>query len=120
MEALIRTRQSGKIVITHTEVGMIARIWHGTTKAEKADKYLEYLKQTGIPDYKRTTGNQGAYVLRRIENDVAHFFTLTFWDSYDAIKRFAGENLECAKYYPEDANFLLDMEPNVQHFELFG
>ena len=99
---------------------MIARIWHGTTNADKADKYLDYLNKTGLPDYKQTTGNLGAYVMRRIENGVAHFFTLTFWDSYDAIKRFAGKNIDQAKYYPEDASFLLDMEPNVKHYELFG
>ena len=98
---------------------MIARIWHGTTNAEKADKYLEYLNKTGMPDYKNTAGNLGAYVMRRIENGVAHFFTLTFWDSYDAIKRFAGRNFEKARYYPEDADYLLEMEPEVKHYELF-
>ncbi|HEV8591851.1 MAG TPA: hypothetical protein VGQ55_07090, partial [Pyrinomonadaceae bacterium] len=53
-------------------------------------------------------------------NGVAHFFTLTFWDSYEAIKRFAGKNYERARYYPEDKDFLLEFEPNVQHFEVFG
>lgn len=98
---------------------MIARIWHGTTNVEKADKYLDYLNKTGMPDYRRTAGNLGAYIMRRIENGVAHFFTLTFWDSYDAIRRFAGKNCEKAKYYPEDASFLLEMEPEVKHYELF-
>jgi hypothetical protein len=83
---------------------MIARIWHGKTRPEKADSYLDYLNKTGMPDYRRTAGNLGAYV--------------TFWDSYDAIKRFAGKNYEKARYYPEDAEFLLEMEPKVQHFEV--
>ena len=99
---------------------MIARIWHGITDIEKADKYLDILNETGIPDYRRTAGNAGAFVLRRIEDGIAHFFTLTFWDSYDAIKRFAGSDYEKAKYYPQDSDFLLDFEPEVQHFELFG
>jgi heme-degrading monooxygenase HmoA len=103
-----------------SEVIMIARIWHGTTRPEKADSYLDYLNRTGMPDYQHTTGNLGAYVMRRIENGVAHFFTLTFWDSYDAIKRFAGKNYEKARYYPEDKDFLLEFEPNVEHFEVFG
>ena len=98
---------------------MIARIWHGTTRIEIADKYLDFLNRTGIPDYKKTAGNLGAYVLRKIENGKAHFFTLSFWDSLDAIKRFAGSNYERAKYYPEDASFLIELEPNVQHYELF-
>jgi hypothetical protein len=38
---------------------MIARIWHGATSAADADHYLDYLHQTGIPDYQATLGNQG-------------------------------------------------------------
>ena len=98
---------------------MIARIWHGTTEAAKANDYLEYLNGTGIPDYRNTKGNLGAYVLRRIESDRAHFLTLSFWASLDAIKTFAGEDYERARYYPQDREFLLDFEPTVQHFELF-
>jgi heme-degrading monooxygenase HmoA len=98
---------------------MIARIWHGTTEAEKADAYIELLNETGIPDYRNTPGNQGAYVLRRIENDKAHFWTLSFWDSLEAIKSFAGEAYEQARYYPRDREFLLEFEPSVQHYEVF-
>lgn len=98
---------------------MIARIWHGTTDIEKADEYLDYLNKTGIPDYRGTKGNLGAYVLRRIENDAAHFLTLSFWDSLEAIKIFAGEDYEKARYYPQDAEFLLEFESNVKHYEIF-
>ena len=98
---------------------MIARIWHGTTETEKANDYLEFLNQTGIPDYRNTKGNLGAYVLRRTENDTAHFLTLSFWESLDAIKTFAGEDYELARYYPRDKEFLLEFEPTVQHYEVF-
>lgn len=57
---------------------MIARIWHGTTNADKADEYLEYLNKTGIPDYLKTQGNCGAFVLRRVEKTIAHFQTVSF------------------------------------------
>ena len=49
---------------------MIARIWYGRTKASDAKAYLEYLFQSGIPPYRATTGNRGAWVLRRVEADV--------------------------------------------------
>ena len=98
---------------------MIARIWHGATDAAKADDYLEFLNQTGIPDYRNTKGNLGAYVLRRIENGKAHFLTLSFWESLDAIKTFAGEDYQRARYYPRDKEFLLEFEPTVQHYEVF-
>jgi heme-degrading monooxygenase HmoA len=97
---------------------MIARVWHGVTAAAKADRYLEYLQQTGIPDYQATAGNLGVYVLRRIEEDTAHFQLISLWESFEAIKNFAGMELEKAKYYPQDAEFLVELEENVTHYEV--
>jgi heme-degrading monooxygenase HmoA len=99
---------------------MIARMWHGVTPASKADEYVEYLNKTGMPGYRATEGNRGAYLLRRIEGDEAHFITLTFWDSFEDIKKFAGEEVEKARYYPEDREFLLEFEPTVKHYEILG
>ena len=98
---------------------MIARIWHGRTLASKSDEYLDILEKTGIADYKSVPGNKGVYLLRRIEGDAAHFITLTFWDSKASIEAFAGEDIEKSKYYPEDADFLLEYEPTVTHYEVF-
>jgi heme-degrading monooxygenase HmoA len=97
---------------------MIARTWHGMTAASKADEYLDYLNKTGVPEYRATLGNLGVYVFRRIEGNMAHFLLLTLWESEEAIKRFAGPNMEKAKYYPEDEHYLLELEPNVTHYEV--
>jgi heme-degrading monooxygenase HmoA len=97
---------------------MIARTWHGMTEASKADEYLEYLDKTGVPGYRATQGNLGVYVLRRIEGDRAHFLLLTLWQSEEAIQRFAGPDIEKARYYPEDEQYLLELEPTVQHYEV--
>lgn len=99
---------------------MIARTWHGITEASKAEEYFEYLNKTGIPEYLSTQGNLGVYVLRRIVGNQAHFLLLTLWESAEAIKRFAGSDLEKAKYYPEDERFLLELEPNVTHYEVLA
>jgi len=48
------------------------------------------------------------------------FITLTFWKDRDSIKAFAGEDVEVAKYYPEDKDFLLEFEPKVVHYEVVG
>ncbi|HEX2991238.1 MAG TPA: hypothetical protein VHO49_11200 [Anaerolineales bacterium] len=96
---------------------MIARIWHGITPASKADEYLEFLQQTGVRDYQATKGNLGVHILRRIDGDQAHFLILTFWDSVESIKRFAGEDYEKARYYPEDEEYLLEFEETVTHYE---
>jgi len=99
---------------------MIARTWHGMTDASRADEYLDYLNKTGVPEYRATQGNLGVYVLRRIEGNVAHFLLLTLWESEEAIKRFAGPDMEVAKYYPEDEQFLLELEPMVTHYEVMA
>ena len=98
---------------------MIARIWHGSTKSSDSQTYLDYLFTSGIPAYRATPGNKGAWVLRRTEGDVAHFITLSFWESRDAIVAFAGADIEVARYFGEDKKYLLDFEPNVAHYELF-
>lgn len=94
---------------------MIARIWHGRVPRSKADAYEIYVRDTGLTDYKRVAGNRGVYLLRRDEGDITHFTTLTFWDSVDAVKAFAGEDYQRARYYPEDDDFLLEREPLVVH-----
>lgn len=58
------------------------------------------------------------YVLRRIEGDRAHFLLLTLWESEAAIKKFAGPDMERARYYPEDEEFLLELESTVMHYEV--
>lgn len=97
---------------------MIARTWHGVTDEAKANEYLDYLNTTGVPEYQATEGNRGVYVLRRIEGDRAHFLLLTLWEGEDAIRKFAGPDLEKAKYYPQDEKFLLELEPTVTHYEV--
>lgn len=97
---------------------MIARTWHGVVPADKADAYHAYLLATGVPDYQATAGNRGVYVFRRLEDGAAHFLLLTLWESYDAIRRFAGDDYERARYYPEDDAFLLEKEPFVTHYEV--
>lgn len=95
---------------------MICRMWHGVTPRSKADAYSLFLEQRAIPDYRSVPGNLSAAVLRRDEGEVSHFMTVTYWQSEDSIRSFAGNDLLVAKYYPEDRDFLVAFEPQVQHF----
>ena len=99
---------------------MIARTWHGVVPREKADAYHEYLLRTGIPDYQETLGNRGVHVLRRIDGEHAHFLLVTFWESLDHIRAFAGDDVDAARYYPEDEEFLIELEPRVTHYDLLS
>ena len=97
---------------------MIARTWRGLTRAAKSDEYLDYLQRTGLKEYAATEGNRGVLALRRIEGDQAEFLLVTLWESWDAIRRFAGDDVDAAVYYPEDDDFLLSREPRVNHYEV--
>ena len=97
---------------------MIARIWKGETPESKAEQYFDFLKATGIKDYQETIGNQGVLVLRRKHEGIAEFFLLSLWESWDAIRAFAGDDVEKAFYYPEDPEYLLSMDPKVEHYEV--
>ncbi|MGH7607192.1 MAG: antibiotic biosynthesis monooxygenase family protein [Gemmatimonadales bacterium] len=97
---------------------MIARTWHGRVPAAKGDAYYAFLQKSGIRDYQATPGNRGVFVFRRTEGDVTHFLLTTLWDSVEAIRRFAGEDYERARYYPEDDDFLLEQEPFVTHYDV--
>lgn len=97
---------------------MIARIWRGITRADKADAYIERLRETGLRDYANTPGNRGVTVLRRIQGEHSEIVLISLWDSMDAVRAFAGENPERSVYYPEDENYLLEMEPLVRHYDV--
>ena len=99
---------------------MIARAWHGAVPQGKAEAYFEFLSRVALPDYHATPGNRGVLVLRRKEGTVAHFLLLSFWESLEAIRAFAGADVERARYYPEDPAFLLEMEPRVTHYEVLA
>jgi heme-degrading monooxygenase HmoA len=97
---------------------MIARTWRGATKAEDADAYLEYLHRTGLAEYRKTEGNRGVLGLRRIVNDRAEFLLLSLWESEEAIRRFAGDDIEKAVFYPEDERFLVERDNHVSHYQV--
>jgi heme-degrading monooxygenase HmoA len=80
---------------------MIARSWDGVTPAAQADEYADYVRRTGVTDLAATDGNRGVYLLRRREGDRARFRVLSLWDSMEGVRRFAGDDAERARYYPE-------------------
>ena len=99
---------------------MIVRMWHGRVSTSKARAYRAFLNERAIPDYRSVEGNISVFILEREEGEVTHFITMTYWESLDVIKGFAGDDAELAKYYLEDKDFLLEFEPRVVHYEVVG
>ena len=71
---------------------MIARLWHGWTKPEHADEYESLLRTLILPGIHRVSGYNGAWLMRRRVGPEVEFITLTFWDSLDAVREFAGDS----------------------------
>ncbi|HYK82514.1 MAG TPA: antibiotic biosynthesis monooxygenase [Gemmatimonadales bacterium] len=97
---------------------LIARLWHGVVPAAKGDAYAAYLRATGVAECRATPGNRGVQVLRRTLGAETHFLFISLWESIEAIRRFAGAEVERARYYPEDRGYLLELEPTVTHYEV--
>jgi heme-degrading monooxygenase HmoA len=97
---------------------MIARSWAGATRAADADTYLQYLHATGLAEYRAAPGNRGVLALRRIVGDRAEFLLLTIWESAEAIRGFAGDDIGRAVFYPEDERYLVARDERVQHYDV--
>ncbi|GAA4581400.1 antibiotic biosynthesis monooxygenase [Planotetraspora phitsanulokensis] len=96
------------------------RTWRGWTRAEDADAYAAYLMETGHPGYTSTPGNRGVTFTRRDDGDRVEFLLTSIWDSWEAVRAFAGPDPERAVFYPQDDRFLVDRELTVDHYEVFA
>jgi uncharacterized damage-inducible protein DinB/heme-degrading monooxygenase HmoA len=98
---------------------MITRTWRGRVRTERAQEYVGIVERTGMAGYRSTPGNRGAQVLTRDLGDGStEIVTLSWWDDLDVVRGFAGDDLERARYYPEDDDFLLERDPTVSHHEV--
>jgi heme-degrading monooxygenase HmoA len=101
---------------------MIARTWRGVTRASDADRYADYVAATGLRAFAQTPGNTGAMLMRRpmdVDGSAGtEFLVISFWESMDAVKRFAGPEPSKAVFYPEDDAYLVRRELTVDHFEV--
>jgi hypothetical protein len=98
---------------------VILRMWRGVVHTAKLEEYVDIVERTGMAGYRRTAGNQGAQLVTRdLSEGRTELLTLSWWDDLDSIRAFAGEDIETAKYYPEDEGYLLDRDPTVLHFDV--
>jgi heme-degrading monooxygenase HmoA len=97
---------------------VIARMWRGATRRADAAAYARYVVETGMAAYRATPGNRGAHLLQRDVGELTEIITLSFWDSLDAIKGFAGEDIERAVFYAEDDRYLVERDLRVTHFRV--
>jgi len=94
----------------------IARVWFTRVREDDADAFEAYLRQTGGQDIPATPGSVGHLLVRRAEGDVVRFGVISLWESEDAIRAFAGDDVTLVRYYPRDHEWLLEMPSRAEHF----
>ncbi|MBM2620286.1 hypothetical protein JIG36_32710 [Actinoplanes sp. LDG1-06] len=100
---------------------MIARMWRGWVVTERAAEYVAYINDTGMTEYRATPGNLDAQMWTRDLGDGrTEVVTLSWWESLDAIKGFAGDDISQAVFYASDDEFLVGRETTVSHYEVMG
>jgi heme-degrading monooxygenase HmoA len=97
------------------------RFWRGAIRTDDRDRYRDYIAATGLDDYRSTPGNLDAWMLFRDRGDgTTEVVTVSLWESRDAITGFAGENIDVARFYPDDDEYLIERDPTVTHFDVVG
>lgn len=97
---------------------MYLRKWKCRVPYRHWDGFLEYLKETGVADTVTTAGCHGYQILERYLKDNVELTLLTWWDTLESVKAYAGNNITKARLYPEDARFELDADEHVSHYEV--
>lgn len=97
---------------------VVARIWHGKTLTTKASEYYNYLNEAGIKKIQAIPGNLGVQVLRRTDGKITEFIVISYWESRDAIRAFAGNDIEKVRFLPKDNEYLIEPETKVKHFDV--
>src|SRR4051794_25042404 len=102
-------------------MGQIMRVWRGAIRTGDRDRYRDYIAATGLDDYRATPGNLDAWMLFRDRGDgTTEVVTVSLWESREAIMGFAGDDIEVARYYPDDDEFLVEKDVTVSHFDVVG
>jgi heme-degrading monooxygenase HmoA len=79
---------------------------------------MRYMYEEGVKKLRRTPGNLGVQVLRRVQDGVAEFTTISYWSSRDEIRAYAGEDIEKPHHLPKDSEYLLELPRQVKHFDI--
>jgi heme-degrading monooxygenase HmoA len=98
----------------------IGRRWRGWAEGQaEADAYLAHFESSVRPQLERTAGFLDA-ALERLQDDDGRIeiVVVTIWASMDAIRAFAGDDMEAAVVEPAARAVLADFDSRVRHIEL--
>jgi heme-degrading monooxygenase HmoA len=97
---------------------MIIREWRGRAPRTRAAEYPTHFRTRVVPELRDVPGFLGATLSKREDGDRAEFVVLTRWKSLDAVRAFAGADLERAVVEPGAVAALSDYDHTVRHYEI--
>jgi heme-degrading monooxygenase HmoA len=99
---------------------MISRIWHGWTTPANADPYEHLLREeifAGIAS-RQIAGFLGIDLLRRPSDDMVEFVTIMWFESLEAVRRFAGTDYKVAVVPPAARQLLHQFDARSAHYDV--
>ena len=96
---------------------VVAREWNGRVAPARADEYHAYLVG-GVKKMQTVAGNLGVQIMRRDEPEAVGFTVISYWETREAIKAYAGEDIEKPHHLPRDREMLLELPDRVLHYDV--
>ena len=96
---------------------VVAREWRGRVAPARADEYYHYLLG-GVAKIRSISGNLGVQVMRRNEAGAVEYVVISYWESREAIKAYAGQDIEKPHHLPKDRELLLELPTRVLHYDV--
>ncbi|HVY99175.1 MAG TPA: antibiotic biosynthesis monooxygenase [Dongiaceae bacterium] len=96
----------------------VARIWTCRAAPAEAETYLHHFREKVLPALDQIPGFLGAMLMRREDAGEIEYTVITRWISMDAIRKFAGADIDQAVVAPEVVAALTSYDKTVKHCEI--
>jgi heme-degrading monooxygenase HmoA len=97
---------------------MIARVWMAHTTPGHVHAYAVHFRTRVLPQLRSLAGYAGAWLLRRDANGETELIVVTRWRSKDAVRAFAGDDVDAAVVEDAAAALLSRFDVRVRHYEI--
>lgn len=98
---------------------MIERVWLArAADRDKAAAYGDYFRRVVLPELNGVSGYRGAKLVQRDRDGGVEIIVVTFWDSLDAVRGFAGDDVTRANVHPEAAALFTDYDRSARHYDI--
>jgi heme-degrading monooxygenase HmoA len=99
---------------------MIARTWQGWATPAKAGDYRRHFETDVAAHLRAVPGFRGARLLSTRDGDEVRFTTVTFFESMDAVRGFAGDSPDLAVLEEDARRALRHWDERVTHHEVLA